>query len=115
LSLRQKQSGRARTILSEARKKLGDSVGLRLAEARYLAAVDGKKAAEAIARLGSNRDRLKDSDQARLLGGLADVLVRQGDLGGARKLWQALAALPEQRSNLRLRLVLFDQAMKDGD
>jgi tetratricopeptide (TPR) repeat protein len=115
LALRQKQSVQARTTLDEARKKLGDTVALRLAEARYLAAEQGKKANAAIAELAGNRARLKEEDQVQLLGGLADVLLRQEDFKGARKLWESLAALPSQRSNLRLRMLLFDQALTDGD
>jgi tetratricopeptide (TPR) repeat protein len=115
LALRQKKPQRARSLLDDARKELGDGVGLRLAEARYLAAVEGKKAAAKIAELAGNRGRLKEDDQARLLSGLADVLVRQDDLVGARTLWRSLAALPGQRNNLRLRMLLFDQAMKEGD
>src|SRR5205085_1747659 len=56
-----------------------------------------------------------DDDQARLLGGLADVQFRLGHAEEARALWQRLAANPRQRGDLRLRLLLFDLALRDGD
>jgi Tfp pilus assembly protein PilF len=115
LALREKSPARARSLLDQARRSLGDLVGLRLAEARYLASLESEQEISRIAQLADSRDRFPEPGQARLLTGLADTLFRAGKPAEARKLWAALASLPSQRSDLRLRMLLFDLAMKEND
>src|SRR5262249_54850365 len=115
LALRQKEMDRARKVIDAARARLGDTAGTRLAEARYLAAKQGKDAKAAIAALASGREKLSEEEQGRLLSGLADTLYRLEGLREARGLWQEVVKLPRFRADLRLRLLLFDLAMRESD
>lgn len=113
--LRQKELEKARAALEVGRREAGDRAGIRLAEARLLAVTKGKAGNAAIAALAAKSEKMPEEERSRLLIGLAEVLARNDDLGRARKVWQTLAELPTQKNNLRLRLLLFDMAMADGD
>jgi tetratricopeptide (TPR) repeat protein len=117
LAMRRKDTKQAWLILTREcqEAKLADSVVLRLAQARYLALIQGKKARKAIDKLAEGSAPFGAAAQARLLGGLADAQFAAGNAAAARRLWQRLARLPRQRGDLRLRLLLFDLAMKEGD
>jgi tetratricopeptide (TPR) repeat protein len=128
LALRRKDFDGANTILREARRAAGDSATLRLGQARLLFARTGKKEegtglaedakkriAAAVARLADNTRRFSEDERARLLSGLAEVQFRAGNEVQARRMWEKLAALPHHRNDLRVRLLLFDLAIKDGD
>jgi Tfp pilus assembly protein PilF len=115
LALREKKKDQARTILDEARAQLGDKANLRLAEARFYLATKVPGALTKLSALAKDLDRFSEDDQARLLGGLADAQLRGGNDKEARALWESLANLPKQKNDLRLRLLLFDLAMKDND
>ena len=115
LAVRRKAPAEARALLDEAQKAVGDRVLLRLARARLLAGKPGKEVAAALARLAEGAERYNEEDRGRLLSGLADAQFRAGNLEEARRLWQEVARLPGQRTNLRLRLLLFDLALKLGD
>jgi Tfp pilus assembly protein PilF len=117
LARRRNQPERARAILDEAQARLGSPVPvlLRLARARLLADTPGAAAGQAIAALTQGLEQLPEEEQARLLTGLADAQLRANNLAEARKLWQRVVALPRYRTDLRLKLVLFDLAQKEGD
>ncbi len=112
---------RARHLLDEGREKCGDVVLLRLAEARWLTAGlkrEGADKAAILARvdaLADGADKFTETDRGRLLGGLAYVHLQADDPAGARVLWEKVAALPRYRTDLRLRLLLFDLALKTDD
>jgi tetratricopeptide (TPR) repeat protein len=109
---------RARHILDEAREKVGDVVILRLAGARLLAATVKREGADKAAvlrevdALADRADRYSEEDRGQLLAGLAYVHLQADDAAGARALWEKVAALPRFRTDLRLRLLLFDLALK---
>lgn len=105
----------ARTALAQGKREAGDRAALRLAEARLLAVTEGKVATAKIVSLAENRKHFSPEDESRLLGGLAEVLSRNEAIPEARKLWQSQAVLPAQKNNLRLRLMLFDLAMREVD
>lgn len=106
----------ALAVLGEAEKALGDCVDLRLARARFWSAQpDEKRRREALAALAKDGDKLPSDDRARLLAGLAEAQYLAGDAAAARALVDELAALPAYKNDLRLRLVLFDLALKAGD
>jgi tetratricopeptide (TPR) repeat protein len=120
LELRDKKDAgfaKARKLLAQAKQQLGDrSVLLRLAEARVLAEEKGQGAEEAINRLAGDSDAfLKESDQAQLLSGLADVQLSLKNVRAARALWQRVAKLPSRRGDLPLQMLLFDLAHKLED
>lgn len=120
LELRDNQGdrlGRARQLLEEAKRQLGDRVVLlRLAEARLLAEANAKAAEEAINRLAGDFDALKkEADQAQLLSGLADVQLSLKNEKSARSLWLRVAELPSRRGDLTLQMLLFDLARKLED
>jgi Tfp pilus assembly protein PilF len=103
-------------VLNEAEKALGDHVELRLARARFWASQpDAKQRHEALAALKNNVDKLPADDRPRLLAGLAEAQYLAGDPMAARALLEELATLPSHKDDLRLRLVLFDLALKSGD
>ncbi len=120
LELRDKEGdgrSRARKLLAEAKLQLGDRVVLlRLAESRLLAEENPKGAEEAINRLAADLDTFKkESDQAQLLSGLADVQLSLKNEKAARALWQRVAKLPSRRGDLTLQMLLFDLARKLED
>ncbi|MGH7169871.1 MAG: tetratricopeptide repeat protein, partial [Gemmataceae bacterium] len=120
LELRGKQGNqvaRARELLAEAKRQLGDRVVLlRLAEARLLAKENGKAAELAINRLAANLDEFKtQTDQAQLLSGLADVQLSLENTRAARALWQRVAKLSSRRGDLTLQMLLFDLSRKLED
>jgi Tfp pilus assembly protein PilF len=119
ISARGGAADEAEKVLRQAEKKLGDKVTLRLARARLLAArdskLDSKEVRREVENLADGGERFGPDEQARLLNGLADILFRAGRAAEARKLWERLAVLPQQKGDLRLRLLLFDLAQKDGD
>jgi Tfp pilus assembly protein PilF len=102
-------------LLDEAEKKLNAPVPLRLARARLLSETQGKKAKDTINALTLGSNQFSEEDQARLLNGLADAQFRAENVEDARRLWTALAELPHHKSDLRLRLLLFDLALRQGD
>jgi tetratricopeptide (TPR) repeat protein len=102
-------------VLEEATERLGDTAPLRLARARYLAQAKGAEAVAEIMALADPDKSWREDDQAQLLSGIADILHRLEREGDARRLWQKMAGLPHYTRNLRLRLLLFDLALKAGD
>ncbi len=106
----------ALAVLREADKAVGDHVELRLARARFWAAQpDAAQRRAALAALKDGVDKLPAADRPRLLAGLAEAQYLAGDPAAARALLEELASLPERQGDLRLRLVLFDLALKSGD
>jgi tetratricopeptide (TPR) repeat protein len=117
LELRNKENEEARRILDEGKKALGERVVLlRLAEANLLAATDEKGVEEAIARLGSDADSFpKEDERANLLSGLADIQMTLQNTAAARDLLQRVAELPSRKTDLTLKMMLFDLAIKLKD
>jgi tetratricopeptide (TPR) repeat protein len=112
---------RAKRVLDEAREKVGDGVILRLARSRWLAAQLKRDGADRAAllrevdALADGADKFSESDRGRLLGGLAYIHLQADDPAGARVLWRKVADLPLYRTDLRLRMLLFDLAVKTDD
>jgi tetratricopeptide (TPR) repeat protein len=106
---------KAAALLDEARVKAGDSVDLRLARAQLLARSAPRKTMPDLKSIEDGAGRFNPQDQARLLLGLADLYFEGGSYNEARRLWQALAARPEQAENLQLRLLLFEGALRQGN
>jgi Tfp pilus assembly protein PilF len=106
----------ALSILNEAEKTLGDHVEFRLARARFWTTQpDSPQRREALAALEKDAGKLPADDQPRLLSGLAEAQYTVGDSVAALALLEKLAELPQHKSDLRLRLVLFDLALKSGE
>jgi tetratricopeptide (TPR) repeat protein len=105
----------AQKVLDEADMRLGDSVALRLARARYLAQARGAEAAAELLKLADPDKSWREDEQARLLNGVASILLRLERDSDSRKLWQKMARLPRYARDLRLRLLLFDLALKADD
>jgi tetratricopeptide (TPR) repeat protein len=124
VALRNNDPSNALTILDEASSRLEDTIILRLARARYLVwRPAGEKLADSsrakvrkgIDALAEKTDRFTEDEQARLLSGLAGAHLRVEDAASARRLWQRMAELPKYRTDVRLRLLLFDLALKMDD
>jgi predicted Zn-dependent protease len=115
VALRRKDRDGARAAIAEAEKALGDRVELRLARARLLGGETGEGVSKALLALEQNGGRFKGEDRAKLLSGLASAQFRAGAFREARRLWEELGRQPEYQHDLRLKLLLFDLALKDGD
>jgi tetratricopeptide (TPR) repeat protein len=106
---------RARELLDEAEKRAGDSVELRLARARFWAGRPAAEAGPALRKLEEGLKSFPEEGQCNLLNGLAEAQLRVGDPAAATRLWSELARRPRNARDLRLRLLLFDLAMKRQD
>ncbi len=113
IALREKEISKAKQLLEEA--KLPDSVALRLSKARVLSATKTPTTVADITALNERRAQFTEEDQGRLLSGLADTLFRSDAHKEARAMWHSLTTLPKHKGDLRLHMLLFDLAMKDGD
>jgi predicted Zn-dependent protease len=111
---RKKDRPAAVAILDQATKDLGDEVEIRLAQAYFLA-TDGPAAVEKIGKLKEGMETFAVRDRDRLLGGLAEACLKAGDTIAARGLLTELVGQPSRRGDLRLRMLLFDLALRDGD
>jgi tetratricopeptide (TPR) repeat protein len=105
----------ARQALEDAARQLGDGVDLRLTRAQFWGGRPKDEAGPALAQLETGAEKFSAEDQARLLSGLAEAQYAIGDVPHAVALWEKLAAQPEQASNLRLRMLLFEVALQQGD
>jgi tetratricopeptide (TPR) repeat protein len=105
----------ATRLLEEARKNAGDTPELRQVQIEFWARQGGPQAVETLAGLTRNLDRLSPRDQSRLLGDIAAAYYRIGETKQAAQLWNRLAQEPQNKSDLRLRLILFDLALQEGD
>jgi tetratricopeptide (TPR) repeat protein len=106
----------ARNVLAAAEKQFGDRVELRLARARMAARQGrGPATAEVLAKLEQGWQSFKPAGQSKLLDGLAEARYVTGEVAEARRLWEEMARLPMNRDDLRLRLLLFDLATREGD
>jgi tetratricopeptide (TPR) repeat protein len=124
LAVRRERPEIGEEVLKEAKERAGDSVTLRLAEARCLAGLlkknsdddAGRKAIwDRIDRLAFGADGMTEEDRGRLLSGLAHAQLLAGNEAGSRRFWQQLALLPRYETDLRLRLLLFDLSLKLND
>jgi tetratricopeptide (TPR) repeat protein len=124
LALHTKHYARAGVLLDEGQKEVGDGVVLRLARARALAASlkkdgvtdkDKEEVRKGIDALAAGIDRFPEDQRGRLLSGLAYAQLQADNPAGARVWWQRMAELPAYRTDLRLRLLLFDLALKLND
>jgi tetratricopeptide (TPR) repeat protein len=104
----------ARQVLDEAEHKVGDGVDLRLARARFWSARPKEEATPALLKLESG-SAFAAADQARLLQGLGEAHYRLGNVPEAVRLWKQLAARPDFAKDLRVRMLLFDVAIRQGD
>jgi tetratricopeptide (TPR) repeat protein len=106
----------ARNVLAAAEKQLGDRVELRLARARMAARQErGPATSETLAKLEKSWQSFKPANQSKLLDGLAEAWYVTGETVAARRLWGEMARLPMNKDDLRLRLLLFDLALREGD
>ncbi len=111
IALRERKGHEAKAILETARKELGDSVDLRLAEARVWTSQFNLGARDALKELEKDLDKLPDRD--RLLIGLAEAYTRINAIEDAKGLWTDLAK--RRPTDLRTRLLLLDLALQAND
>ena len=103
----------AKQLLADARRTLEDSVELRLAEARHLALYQKPQAQAGLRELSKNLGAFDKKRQTELKAGLAVWTLVIGDDEECRRLCMAVAE--EQPANLRVRLLLFDLALRAND
>ena len=109
----EKPFARSLQVLDEAQKELGDLVELRLGRAIRLARLPAEQARPLLAKLEENADRFSETEQTRLLLGLANASERLSDRDTARRLLGQVAA--RQPLQLGIRQRLFDLALAAED
>lgn len=111
-----KDAAKAAQYLNQGQSKAGDKVLLRLARAGLLAkGQDGKAAREQINQLLQGIEKMGPEDQAQLLNGLGAAQYQAGNVEEARRLWTKMCDLPRYRNDMRVRLLLFDLALQQGE
>jgi tetratricopeptide (TPR) repeat protein len=116
LAARGKPEKEAMAILDEADRALGDRVELRVSRAMHLAAEPtAANLTELDALVKKDRAGFDADAQDRLLSGLAEAEIRADRPAEAAALLKELAATPAHRTDLRLRLTLFDLALRSKD
>jgi tetratricopeptide (TPR) repeat protein len=104
---------RAASLLDEAAGRLGDRVVLRLARARHFARLGDARSLQSIESLADHSDAFSADDRGQLLTGLSDLLGNAGRVPAALVL--AKRAVELDPRSLRLRLAVFDLALRAGD
>src|SRR5262249_33885508 len=104
---------RAAALLDEAAKRLGDKAELRLAPGRHLARLGDAKSLQSVEALADHAEGFPDDGPGLLLSGLADLLGNAGRVPAALAL--AKRAVELDPRSLRLRLAVFDLALRAGD
>ncbi len=113
LAQRQSRWDEAAKELEETQRDLGDSVPWRLARAQYAVRRYGKESVPHLRALLANTGGFSASDQAQLWRGMAVAHLQAGDYAEARRLCRELARI--EPTNLQVRLLLFDLALRAGD
>jgi tetratricopeptide (TPR) repeat protein len=113
LAERQGEADKGIRLLDEAARRLGASVELCTAQARYWARRRGTEARKALARLEQDLGKFTVDERERLLRELGDAYYVIGDLAGAERLWRRLAE--QEPDQLHIRLLLFDLALRPGN
>ena len=106
---------RALAVLDKAEAALHDRVELRVCRAGRLAAAPKPDLGALDALVKRGRGGLSGEDQEKLLAGLAEAEARVGRADEAVRLLEELAQTPGRRNDLRLRLALFDAAVRKHD
>ena len=104
-------------LLDEAERRFkepADQVELRLARARYWIERRNKQTAAELKKLEGGLESFPPDQRDRLLNGLAESNYRAGAYKEAGRLWKTLAGQEKYQRDLRLRLVLFDLALQEG-
>jgi tetratricopeptide (TPR) repeat protein len=114
-------------ILAQARRQVGDTVPMRLAQARFAARAFGRKARVPLAVLGRDPDHrftapewvqlwlgrpIGTPEWMQLLRDLGELSRQVGDDAGAQAFWHRVAKL--DHNDLNAQLVLFDLALRPG-
>ncbi|MBY0523322.1 MAG: tetratricopeptide repeat protein [Gemmataceae bacterium] len=105
----------AARLMAEAKTHTGDTLELRVIQTRFWARQSGPVAAKALGTLATDLEKFDARAQSRLLGELAAAQYRSGNTQEATALWNRLALAPQNKNDLRLRLLLFDLALRSGD
>lgn len=120
LAQRMKDPDRAILLLNEAEKTLKndfDKAELRVARANYWVDRRNDQTKAELKKLSDDEtiDKFPSRERNRVLHGLAEANYRAGSYEEAGRLWKKLAKQEEYRADLRLRLMLFDLALQNGN
>ncbi len=110
---RYQQWERAAQILDQTENDLGDSIRLRLARGQYLVERLGNAAAAELRKLADGVETLNRDELSHLWVGLGVLFLQVGELAEAQQLCAKAAEL--EPHNLRVRLLLFDLALRSRD
>ncbi len=104
---------KARQLIEEAHRVLGDCVPLRVARAQCLRQRDGNEAASRIAELAEGADEFSEADRTKLWAELAIVSLRAEN---SQQAWEFARKVADARpGELEIRRLLFDIAVQAED
>ena len=104
-ALRQEKVDQAKTILDEAKAKLGDKVPIRLARARILLRELGLEAGAEIEKLAADADAFSPREKIDLWSGLMNSLQDIKEYDRAKQLGRQVAQLQPHDAQIRYRLL----------
>lgn len=113
LAERQEDWLRAEQILSEAEKRLGNRIELRIARARYLARHHGKETVEQLHALAENTEKFSDTEHVRLWKGLLGAALQVNDVEQIKKLCRKVSEA--EPNNVQIQFLLFELALRAED
>lgn len=105
----------AAALLEQARQQAGDTLELRHVQVQFWTRQGGDKALAALSRIAKDVNKFSPRDQSRLLSAIAVACYRLGETKDAARIWNQLAQEPQNKNDLRLRLLLFDLALQGND
>ncbi len=100
-------------FLERGRRELGDSVEMRLAQARFMTDPKFADAGKRMAALGEQTDKFTKSGCRRLYRGLAELAGQSGNAELAATFWDRVVQV--QPSDLAAHLIRFDRFLKADD
>ncbi len=105
LGMARKDYAGALRLLDEGQAKLGDSLEIRLARLRVLAARGGAGLADSLVDLTEDADALESDQRLALLEAVGGELARRGETEAATKVWTRAASLRPQDLRPRIQVL----------
>ena len=112
LAERQNAPGKAEERIEAAKNAAGDSPQLRLLQARHIAQWTKTKALDSIHQASMGVDDFDSAQRVALFNGLASLLLSLGEYDETARLAEKI--VKEQPSNLQVRRLQFDLAVRSG-
>ncbi len=113
LAQSQEDWGQVESFLDVAKRKLGDTVSLRSARARYFVSRYREESADRLRELAKDTESFSEADRLRLWHSLLSLAVRINDREQSKLLGQMV--LEKMPNDFNVRLMLFESAIRAND